>query len=224
MHLIAHRGLARSVPENTLASFAAALSAGFDGIETDLRLTADDEIVLFHDRVSPLGQPVASLTRKALSQAAGYLVPTLAEAFDAFPEAFWNLEIKSPAAAPGAFALVNSRQMQQRVLITSFRHEVVVFAAEHLDAECGFLLHMRPPALNTVLYPALPLPRLRTLVWHYEMLDQHLLAQANALGFRNYVYGAITEYEHLLCREFGLHGIITDYPQFVGLRSDPLLQ
>jgi len=37
------------LPENTLASFALALEKGADVLETDLRFTADGEIVLFHD-------------------------------------------------------------------------------------------------------------------------------------------------------------------------------
>jgi glycerophosphoryl diester phosphodiesterase len=46
----AHRGLhsAATAPENTLAAFAAAIDLGA-GIECDLRLTADDQLVLFHD-------------------------------------------------------------------------------------------------------------------------------------------------------------------------------
>lgn len=47
----AHRGvhLGASVPENSLAAFEAALEMGA-GIECDLRLTADDQIIVFHDR------------------------------------------------------------------------------------------------------------------------------------------------------------------------------
>lgn len=46
----AHRGLHRGsdFPENSLIAFAAALEAGA-GIECDLRLTADDRVVVFHD-------------------------------------------------------------------------------------------------------------------------------------------------------------------------------
>ena len=46
----AHRGLhhAAGIPENSLIAFAAALEAGA-GIECDLRLTADGEILVFHD-------------------------------------------------------------------------------------------------------------------------------------------------------------------------------
>ena len=47
---IAHRGLWRpgSRPENSLAAFEAACAGGY-GIELDVRLTADDEAVVFHD-------------------------------------------------------------------------------------------------------------------------------------------------------------------------------
>jgi glycerophosphoryl diester phosphodiesterase len=46
----AHRGLhhGSAFPENSLAAFSAALEAGV-GIECDLRLTADDRVVVFHD-------------------------------------------------------------------------------------------------------------------------------------------------------------------------------
>lgn len=47
----AHRGLHRpdrSVPENSLAAFRAAAEAGY-GVELDVRLTADGEVVVFHD-------------------------------------------------------------------------------------------------------------------------------------------------------------------------------
>lgn len=48
---IAHRGLHkldRSVPENSLAAFRDAASAGY-GIELDVRMTSDGEVVVFHD-------------------------------------------------------------------------------------------------------------------------------------------------------------------------------
>ena len=47
--MVAHRGARDVEPENTLASFALALDQGADALETDLRFTRDDEIVLFHD-------------------------------------------------------------------------------------------------------------------------------------------------------------------------------
>jgi|GEM_PF-2705407 len=48
MRLIAHRGASATHPENTLAAFDAALAAGADGFECDLRLCADG-VVVCHD-------------------------------------------------------------------------------------------------------------------------------------------------------------------------------
>ncbi len=48
---IAHRGLFNNkngVPENSMEAFSLAVAKGY-GIETDLRLTADGEVVIFHD-------------------------------------------------------------------------------------------------------------------------------------------------------------------------------
>lgn len=48
MRLIAHRGASATHPENTCAAFDAALAAGADGFECDLRLSADG-VVVCHD-------------------------------------------------------------------------------------------------------------------------------------------------------------------------------
>ncbi|GAA6020137.1 hypothetical protein JCM10207_006270 [Rhodosporidiobolus poonsookiae] len=44
-----HRGASAAFPENTLASFEAAIRDGAEGIESDVHITADGEIVMFHD-------------------------------------------------------------------------------------------------------------------------------------------------------------------------------
>jgi glycerophosphoryl diester phosphodiesterase len=47
--ILAHRGSAGTHPENTMEAFLAAEKAGADGIELDVQLTADGEIVVIHD-------------------------------------------------------------------------------------------------------------------------------------------------------------------------------
>ncbi|MDC0948547.1 glycerophosphodiester phosphodiesterase family protein [Gammaproteobacteria bacterium] len=46
---LGHRGARGLVFENTSASFATAMAAGCDGIEFDVQLTADNEVVVYHD-------------------------------------------------------------------------------------------------------------------------------------------------------------------------------
>ena len=49
MLIIAHRGASAKAPENTLAAFREAIRAGADLIEMDLRLSRDEEVMVFHD-------------------------------------------------------------------------------------------------------------------------------------------------------------------------------
>jgi glycerophosphoryl diester phosphodiesterase len=49
LRVIGHRGAARHLPENTITAFDAAIALGADAIETDVCVTADDELVLWHD-------------------------------------------------------------------------------------------------------------------------------------------------------------------------------
>src|ERR1041385_5287703 len=47
--IIAHRGASAVAPENTMVAFRAAIAAGADGIEFDVRLTRDGIPVIIHD-------------------------------------------------------------------------------------------------------------------------------------------------------------------------------
>lgn len=47
--IIAHRGSSGCYPENTMPAFTAAVADGADAIETDVRLTADNKLILMHD-------------------------------------------------------------------------------------------------------------------------------------------------------------------------------
>src|SRR5438876_10263953 len=47
--LMAHRGSSDELPENTIAAFQRALEQGADVLETDIRFTRDNQIILMHD-------------------------------------------------------------------------------------------------------------------------------------------------------------------------------
>jgi len=210
MLTLAHRGRRDGCPENTLAAFAAAVAAGTDGIETDIRLSRDGQPVLFHDRLLPDGREVARLSAAELSAAAGYPVPTLDEALASYPDLFWNLEIKAPAAVPAVLERVGRLKRTYRFLISSFWHPAVLPFTRFREVECGLLLACHPESFDAF---ACIFPRdgsIRTAVLSYEMLDPALLDQGRALGFRTYVYGVETEEDHRHCAELPLAGVISD--------------
>jgi glycerophosphoryl diester phosphodiesterase len=125
--IIAHRGLALEAPENTLLAFLKALSAGATHLETDVHASADGVAVISHDvdlarvagrqiRVEQL--TMAELRRIDLGSGQGFC--SLAEALDAFPEANFNIDIKSAAAVNPAAAAIRGANAIERVLIASF--------------------------------------------------------------------------------------------------------
>ncbi|MBI5876452.1 MAG: hypothetical protein HZB53_02285 [Chloroflexi bacterium] len=64
--IMAHRGASDDLPENTLGAFRLALEQGAAVLETDLRFTRDDQIVLMHDatvdRTTNGSGPIAGMT------------------------------------------------------------------------------------------------------------------------------------------------------------------
>ena len=49
MRVFAHRGYSGRYPENTMEAFRGAYEAGADGIELDVQLSKDGQIVIIHD-------------------------------------------------------------------------------------------------------------------------------------------------------------------------------
>ncbi len=97
----AHRGDSAHAIDNSLDAFAKAVAAGADGIELDVRRSADGVLILSHDPSHPeLGHLHESLA--ADIRAVAPEIPTLAEAIGAIPpNVFVNVEIKNHIGEPG---------------------------------------------------------------------------------------------------------------------------
>lgn len=125
--VLAHRGLAVDAPENTLLAFAHALAIGVEHLETDVHASRDGVAVIAHDadldRVAGIPGRVGELTAAELAQVPlgeGQGFPTLAEALEAFPEARFNIDLKSAEAVAPAVDAVRQLRAEHRVLLTSF--------------------------------------------------------------------------------------------------------
>src|SRR5205807_1030548 len=124
--VLGHRGAPHAAPENTIAAFVAAGRLGADGVELDVRRTADGGLVVLHDADVPGAGPISGLRRTELP--AG--IPSLEAALDACHGLIVNVEIKnSPAdpdhdlteaAALAVAGLVTARGPDLRVIASSF--------------------------------------------------------------------------------------------------------
>lgn len=151
--VFAHRGGAHLAPENTLQAFEKAVSYGVDGLDLDVRLTKDEEILVFHDasvdRTTDGVGLIADLTVdqiKALNH--GYNFEdldgnhtyreeqvdaiTLREVFEKFPDLLLSIDIKdAPDTYEGSlipsklWRLIEEFDALDRVIVTSFYNEQI---------------------------------------------------------------------------------------------------
>lgn len=92
MLVIAHRGASATFPDNSAAAFAGAVAQGADGVELDVRRTADERLALSHDDTLPDGTVVVETAFADLPDG----LIDLAEALDVCaPLAVVNTEIKN---------------------------------------------------------------------------------------------------------------------------------
>jgi glycerophosphoryl diester phosphodiesterase len=129
--VLAHRGASRAERENTVLAFRAAGDMGADGVELDVRLTADRYLVVHHDPRLEDGRDICALQHSELPAH----IPTLTEALDACSGMWVNVEIKNDEKEPDfdstdvvaevvARALLD-RKENSRFLISSFRRETI---------------------------------------------------------------------------------------------------
>jgi glycerophosphoryl diester phosphodiesterase len=144
----AHRGGAGLWPENTIEAFRGAVELGCSHLETDVRMTKDGELVLFHDarleRTTNGAGELGALTLAELQRLdAGYhftpdgtsfpwrgrglRVPTFAEVVAAVPEGVcFNVEIKERARdLPGALlAFIERHGLAERIVVAAEKHQL----------------------------------------------------------------------------------------------------
>jgi glycerophosphoryl diester phosphodiesterase len=157
VHVIAHRGGAAHAPENTLIAFQRSLEAGASEVETDVRLSRDGALVLFHDedlalktsltgsveshslaelRSSDIGSWFDRNHPNHSERFAGTGLLALTDLFEAFGRRlYYHLEIKgaNPDLPDRILAEARSARVLARVALSSFS-EAPLRKARSLDA------------------------------------------------------------------------------------------
>ena len=91
--VLGHRGASAVAPENTVAAFSRARELGADGVELDVRRSADGVLMVHHDAeiegLGALGAHTFAEVRDTQPT-----VPTLEEALDACRGLVVNAEVK----------------------------------------------------------------------------------------------------------------------------------
>lgn len=228
----AHRGASGSRPENTISAFKKAIKDGADGIELDIQLTKDGEIVVCHDetvdRTSDGTGYVKDFTLRELKklnfnkthpETARAAIPTMREVFDLIkPTALTiNIELKTgvfdyEGIEQKIIGLTHEAGMQDRVIYSSFNHYTIKrIQALDKDAKTAFLY--ADGALDMPEYGEKN--GVKALHPDYSCLRYpEFMEKCRAKGLDVNVWTVNTAKQMKKCAEAGVHAIITNHPAY----------
>ncbi len=227
--MIAHRGLSSLYPENTLASFEAAIAAKADMIELDFQTTLDMSLVCVHDatmkryldpvrcRPGLADRPVSSYTLAQIRELdvgawkdprfEGVVVPTLDEALDCCRNSVLLIERKS-GTPEQTLAVLDRHAAVERVILHSF--DLDYLKAMHAIAPGLALVALGGDVFGSP--PNLEVCRsVGAVAIHWnDGLCQADVDLLHAEGFPVWVYTLNSELAWRGAVELGLDGITTD--------------
>ncbi len=219
---IGHRGAKGYEPENTFVSFQKALDMQVDGIELDVHLSADGEIMVIHDesidRTTNGKGFVNTLSLRELKTFridGKYEIPTLKEVFDLVnQDCFINIELKSHEAADKVVTLIEKYVAKKdwkydRFLVSSFdwnalqqvaflndKIPIGVLTETDLDLALAFAKFIQAKSIHP----------------HFHLLTKENTAQTQKKGLQVFPW-TINELEDIQkIKTFNVNGIITDFP------------
>jgi glycerophosphoryl diester phosphodiesterase len=214
--VLAHRGGTGPWRENTVEAFTAALRLGADGVELDVRRSADGELVVHHDAEVPGSGLIHDCRRDQLPE----WVPTLGPALAACAGAVVNVEIKNLPTDPGydpaervaldvASVLARGLEGRARILVSSFWPDSLAVLSRHDGVlSLGLLVH---PALDALaaLETATGLGCV-ALHPHHSRVSGDLVDRAHGLGLAVVTWTVNSPDEIDAVVDAGVDVVITD--------------
>jgi glycerophosphoryl diester phosphodiesterase len=241
---IAHAGAQGHAPGNTMEAFELALEMGADTLEMDLQITADGEIVVHHDgtvdRQTDGTGAIAEMSLEELREldagwyfegpdgdfpfrGQGIGIPTLQEVFEAFPDTFMIIELKTdggPDIIEPVVELVRRYDREDSVIIASFSLDYVHQVRDLLpgvatnmpedETRTFYTLHLaglhrwwRPPG-DVFQVPEFHDDR--------RVVSHRFVRAADRMGVDVQVWTVNDPDDMRRILDFGAHAIMTDYP------------
>lgn len=216
MLVYGHRGSPATHPENTLASFRAAVEAGCDGIELDVWNSADKVPVVIHDRrlertTNGFGNVDETVLRELqmLDAGAGEPIPTLAQTLDLIDESVHlDIEVKGQNAEDAILQALGSRPRTSWA-ISSFDWNVLgKFRERSPDADLWVLTETD---IGEAIEEAKRLGA-STLAVDKNIYDERAAEQAIQANFAVMAWTANQLDECRRLRDLGVKAVCTDDP------------
>ncbi len=236
-----HRGASAHAPENTLPAFALALGQGVDGIECDVHLTRDDEVVVIHDLLVDRTTDGHGLVGdfvlpdlRALDASAGRpgfqgtKVPLLSEVLELVADsgAICNIEIKTDkhqyrGIVERVLEVVEASGASDRVIFSSFNH----YTLRRLG-KLGAPQPIGALVTDRLYEPWNYLLTLDAYALHpdHRRVNRKLMANCHANGQAVHVWTVNKPKDVTRMLRLGVDAIITDFPGEVVHRRDEFVR
>ncbi|MFF2776687.1 glycerophosphodiester phosphodiesterase [Streptomyces sp. NPDC058052] len=222
----AHRGGTADGLENTAAAFRRAAAAGYRYFETDVHTTADGVLVAFHDatldRVTDVSGQIRDLPWAAVREArvAGKEpLPLFEDLLQEFPEARWNVDLKTESALAPLVDLIARTDAWDRVLVGSFTEARVAraqrLAGPRLATSYGVTgvaaLRMRSFGIPAPLRAGAVAAQVPETQGGIRVVDRRFVREAHARGLQVHVW-TVNDPERMdSLLDLGVDGIMTDH-------------
>ena len=228
--LMAHRGASSDRPPgNHMGAFRSALEAGCDHLETDVQLSRDGEVVIFHDeRLDELtdgrgriaDHDWADLRRLRYDAAEpGVGLDLLRDVLLEFPTAFFNIDVKTDDAVEPTVALLRAHDARDRVCVAAFGWRRLRRLRRALGPGwCTACSQPEIVALRLLAGLRLPLPRIGDAVQVPErqsklrIVDDNFVDRCHRAGMHVHVWTVNDPDRAAHLAELGVDAIITDRP------------
>jgi len=224
--VLGHRGARAHCPENTLVAFERALADGADGVELDVRMSADGALIIAHDdRIMTQDGPaelhrLSSAQIQALRTKSGEPVVSLRQVleFQARTGAYVNIELKGDVPAPSWMAQRAAHLIGQHggqgIVLSSFDVRQVRALARALPHVPVALLFEQS---QTVMSKLVPTALLGAVAVHPQasLLDAAFMATLRKKVPLINTWTVNSPAEALRLSALGVDAIITDDPKLI---------
>lgn len=231
MYIFAHRGASGTFPENTIASFKETATLPIYGVEFDVHMTADQELVVIHDekidRTSNGNGYVKDMSLTELkmydfgswfsSDFKGETIPTLKEVLDVFKvtDHKINIELKSDifpydGMVEKVMALIFEMQLESRVILSSFDHSAIQLVKKLAPSiETGALL------MEVLVNPLEYIRNIPADAFHilFPATVRPSMREVIENGVPVRAFTVNDEQYALLLKQAGVQAIFTDFPE-----------
>jgi len=234
--IIAHRGFSDEAPENSLAAFRKAIESKCDMIELDVRLSADNVPIVFHDRrlqrtssSSGLVSKKTALQLSAIDNGSWFSpkfsrerIPSLADVLPLAKRVKLNIEIKPDVVSSNGMSVVeivlgevHNAKVLSRTIFTSFNHAMMK-EVKQIDSSLttGVIYN---PITNFRKSPSTLVKNAHADIFVCSKLQitKDVVADTHDAGYLLYVYGVKTGRDVQRMLELDIDGIICNNPRFV---------